>query len=90
MRFKIDCASLIVRRKFTVLALCYFVFEGNLKSTSPLGAYIWRGNLTVGFLRCKFGGLVFGGAYTWRSLFSELYGNSIENATQRHTPISLI
>ena len=99
MRFKIDCASLIVRRKFTVLALFYFVFEGDFHnlgtrlrfpSTSPLGAYIWRGNLTVGFLRCKFGGLVFGGAYTWRSLFSELYGNSIENATQRHTPISLI
>ena len=28
----------------------------------------------MGFLRCEFGGLVFGGAYTWRSLFLELYG----------------
>ena len=25
-------------------------------------------------MRCKFGGLIFGGAYTWRGLFSEFYG----------------
>ena len=43
LRFKIDCASLIVGSKFTVLALLYFVFEGNYPSTSPRGAYIWRG-----------------------------------------------
>ena len=29
LRFKIDWASLIVERKFTVFALFYFVFEGN-------------------------------------------------------------
>ena len=29
LRFKIDWASLIVGRKFTVSALFYFVFEGN-------------------------------------------------------------
>ena len=29
-----------------------------------------------GFLRYRFGGLIFGGAYTWRGLFSELYGIS--------------
>ena len=63
MRFKIDWASLIVGRKFTVLALFYFVFEGNFPGTSPLGAYIWRGELTEGFLRYRFGGLIFGGAY---------------------------
>ena len=28
-----------------------------------------------GFLRYKFMGLIFGRAYTWRGLFSELYGN---------------
>ena len=38
LRFKIDWASLIVGRKFTVFALFYFVFEGNFPSTSPLGA----------------------------------------------------
>ena len=74
MRFKIDWASLIVGSKFTVSALFYFVFEGNFPSTSPLGAYIWKGDLTDGFLRYRFGGLVFGGAYTWRGLFSEFYG----------------
>ena len=26
------------------------------------------------FLRYRFGGLIFGGAYTWRGLFSEFYG----------------
>ena len=61
MRFKIDLASLIVGSKFTIFALFYFVFEGNFPSTSPRGAYIWRGDLTEGFLRHRFGGLIFGG-----------------------------
>ena len=63
MRFKIDWASLTVGRKFTVFALFYFVFEGNFPSTSPRGAYIWRGDLTEGFLCYEFEGLIFGGAY---------------------------
>ena len=68
LRFKIDWASFIVGRKFTVFALFYFVFEGNFPSTSPRGAYIWRGDLTEGFLRYEFGGLyleglIHGGAY---------------------------
>ena len=29
-----------------------------------------------GFLRYEFGGLIFGGAYTWGDLFSEFYGTS--------------
>ena len=75
LHFKIDWASLIVGSKFTVFALFYFVFEGNFLSTSPRGAYIWRGDLTEGFLRYGFGGLIFGRAYTWRGLFSEFYAN---------------
>ena len=55
LRFKTDWASLIVGSKFTVFALFY--------STSPRGAYIWRGDLTEGFLRYEFGGLIFGGDY---------------------------
>ena len=41
-----------------------------------LRAYIWRGDLTEGFLRYRVGGGrgIFGGAYTWRGLFSEFYG----------------
>ena len=74
MRFKIDWtsqrASLIARSKFTIFALFYFVCEGNFPSTSHGGkggggggAYIWMGNLTKGFLRYWFEGLIFGGAY---------------------------
>ena len=75
MRFKIDLASLIVGGEFTVFALFYFVFEDNFPSTSPRGAYIWRGDLTEGFCVTGLGGLIFGGAYTWRVLFSEFYGS---------------
>ena len=71
LHFKIDWASLIVGRKFTVFALFYFVFEGNFPSTSSQGGYIWRGDLTEGFLRYRFGGLIHGGAY-----FLEFYGMS--------------
>ena len=31
-----------------------------------------------GFLSYQFGGLVFGGAYSWQGLFSEFYGISIK------------
>ena len=68
MHFKIDWESLIVGTKFTVFALFYFVFEENFPSTSPLGAYIGRGDLTEGFLCYQFGG----GAYIfWRGLYVE-------------------
>ena len=43
--FKIDWASLIVGRKFTVFALFYFVFEGNFQVQAPGlgGGLIFRG-----------------------------------------------
>ena len=64
LRFKIDWASLIVGSKFTVLALFYFVFEGNFQVQAPGGAYIiWRGYLTEGSLRYRFGGHIHVGAY---------------------------
>ena len=63
MRFKIDWASLIVGRKFTVFALFYIVFEGNFQVQVPGGGLYLEGNLTEGFLRYEFGGLIFGGAY---------------------------
>ena len=69
LRFKIDWASLIVGSKFIVFALFYFVFEGNLPSTSPRGAYIWRGD----FALPVWGAYIWRG-YTWRGLFSEFYG----------------
>ena len=66
LRFKIDGASLIVGSKFTVFALFYLVFEGNFPSTSPRGAYIWRGHLTEGFF-C----VTSWGAYIRRGLYME-------------------
>ena len=57
MRFKIDWVSLIVGKKFTVFALFYFIFEGKFPITSPREAYIWRGDLTEGFLRYWIEGL---------------------------------
>ena len=66
-----------MERKFTIFALCYFVFEGKFQVQVPQGAYIRRGDLTEGFLRYDFGGLIFGGAYKWRELFSEFYGISL-------------
>ena len=65
MRFKINWASPIVGSTFTVFALFYFVFEGNFPSTSPQGAYIWRGDLTEVFCVIGLGGsylegLIFG------------------------------
>ena len=63
LRFKIDWASLIVERKFTVFALFYFVFEGNFQVQAPPrgGAYIRRGDVTEGFWRYEFAGLIQGG-----------------------------
>ena len=46
MSFKIDWASLINGRKFTVFALFYFVLEGNFRVQTHRGTYIWRGDLT--------------------------------------------
>ena len=57
-------------RKFTIFALFYITLysRANSKYKPPGEAYIWRGDLTAGFLCYNFGGLIFGGAYTWRGL----------------------
>ena len=68
MPFKIDWASLIVGRKFTVFALFYFVFEGNFPSTSPRGlifggAILRRVFCVTGLGGLYLEGLIHGGAY---------------------------
>ena len=45
---------------FFFVLLC---IRAEIPSTSPPGAYIRRGDLTEGFLRYDFGGLIYGGAY---------------------------
>ena len=61
--------------KFTII-FCFILLciQGQIPSTRPWGAYIRTGDLTGGFLHYDVGGLIFGGAYTWRGLFSEFYG----------------
>ena len=86
LRFKIDWAGLIVGRKFTVFALFYFVFEGNLQVQAP-GGLIFGGAIkrrAVFALRVLGGlyleGLVHGGAFFWTltvfSLVISLYCNN--------------
>ena len=76
LHFIIDWASLILGSKFTVF-LCFTLC---LRATSKYkprgggGGSIWRSDLTEGLMHYEFGGLVFGGPYTWRGLFSEFYG----------------
>ena len=44
--------------------LCFTLYLRAISKYKPLGgAYIWRGDLTEGFLRHEFGGLIHGGAY---------------------------
>ena len=55
LRFKIDWASLMGGRKFTVFALFCFVFEGNFQVQPPGGLYLEAES----FLRYEYGGLIF-------------------------------
>ena len=66
LRFKIDWASLIVRRKFTICVLFYYVFGGNFQVHIIL---ILEGRFNGGFFALRVWG-----AYIWRGLFSEFYG----------------
>ena len=60
-------------RKFTIFALFYFAFESKFHVQDPRGAYIRRGNLTEGFSRYDFEGLIFkGGLYMEGLIFGIL------------------
>ena len=60
LRFKTDWASLIA----LPFLLCFALYlRATSKYKPPRGAYIQRGDLTEGFLRYEFGGLIFGGDY---------------------------
>ena len=48
--------------------LCFTLYFRAISKYKPPGAYIWRGDLTGGFLRCEFGG-----AYIWRGLYMEAF-----------------
>ena len=90
MRFKTDWVSLIVESKLPFL-LCFTLYLRAifLVQAPRGGAYIWRGDLTEGVLRYRFGGLIFGGAYTRRGLFSEFYDTFYPDSCGRHLKPSL-
>ena len=53
--------------------LCFTLYlRAIFQVQAPRGLYS-EGDLTEGFLRYRSEGLIFGGAYTWRGLFSEFY-----------------
>ena len=77
LRSKIYWLALYLEVNLSFL-LCFALYlRAIFQVQAPGGAYVWRGDLTEGFLRYQFGGLIFGGAYPWRSLFSEFYGIGI-------------
>ena len=69
--FQNRLGQLVVGRKFTIFALFLLCIQGQIPSTSPLGALIFGGRFNGGFFALRFGGLIFGGACTWRGFFSE-------------------
>ena len=70
--FQNRLGQLIVGRKFIIFALFYFVFEGKFQVQVPRGGLYSEGRFNGGFIALRFWG-----AYTWRGLFSEFYGNGI-------------
>ena len=63
MRLKIDWATLICGRKFTVFALFYFVFEGNFQVQAPREGLYLEGRFNGGFFALRVWGLINEGAY---------------------------
>ena len=81
LRFKIDWASLIVGRKFTLFALFYFVFEGgSFQVQAPRGSLYLEERFNGGFFALRVWGPsiqkgLYGGAYFQN--FTVLYFRSV-------------
>ena len=65
-----------MERKFTIFALFYFAFEGKFQVQAPRG-----GLYSEGRFNGRFFALRIWGAYIWRGLFSEFYGNMKRGAS---------
>ena len=52
--------ALYLEVNFTVLIYFTLYLRAIFQVQAPGGNYIWRGDLTEGFLRYRFGGLIFG------------------------------
>ena len=53
--------------------LCFTLYLRAISKYKPPGGLNLEGRFNRGFLHYEFGGLIFGGAYTWRGLFLEFY-----------------
>ena len=81
MRFKLDWASLIVGRKFTVFAHCFTLYLRAIFQVQAPGCLYLEGRFNGGFFA-----LPVWGAYIWRGLFSEFYGNEGVNRELQSLP----
>ena len=74
--FQNQLGQLVMARKFTIFPLFYFVFEGKFQVQAPRGRLIFGAGAIEQRVFCVtiLRGLIFGEAYTWRSLFAEFYG----------------
>ena len=70
-------------RKFTIFALFYFVFEGKFQVQVPRGAYIRRSDLTEGFLRYDFEGLIFGILRYFRNFSGQDKSSDMRSSTMK-------
>ena len=78
MRLKIDWTSLIVGSKFNYLfCFVFHCIRGQHSNYKPPGGLYLEGRSDGGVFTLRVWGLIFGGAYTWRGLFSEFYGINI-------------
>ena len=76
LHLQIDWANLIVQSKCTVFALIVLLcIGGQFSKYKTLGGLYWKSDLREGFVNHRFGGLIFGGACTWRGMFSKFYEN---------------
>ena len=57
-------------KEITISALFYFVFEGKFQVQASPGGLYSEGRFNGGFFALRFWG-----AYIWRGLFSNFYGN---------------
>ena len=53
--------------------LCFTLYLRVIFQVQTPGGLYLEGRFNGGFLRYRFEGLIFGGAYAWRGLFSEFY-----------------
>ena len=61
--------------------LCFTLYSRANSNYKPQRGLYSEGRFNGGFLRYDFGGFTFGGAYTWRGLFSEFYATLFVKTT---------